>query len=276
MRHKSRKRTMIISVIIVIICMFIITVLFLFTDIFINPEFIFIKDYNKNCEGITRTENVKRVDLKDDLINKYTLHMLRYCPELKEIYYYKRSKIDDLDFLQGHELSVISIKGTCDDWTPISQCTSLEFIGIYESDFSDISLLRNFTKLNQLCIQTDRKLNYDGIETLSSLKLLEINSPSIDAEQIKNTENLTSLILWCDELINPDKLVQLDNVADLSIRGLNIDPGDISDLSQMRNLKMLNFKNSSFAGSEEEVRLVTDKLQKNGIEISLGNVKYNN
>lgn len=146
-----------------------------------------------------------------------------------------------------------SIKG-------LEYAKNLRKLKVNENEISDISPLKNLTKLEYLEIQRNRIVDLKPLEKLTNLTFLKLYNNLIeDITPLSNLTNLTGLDLHYNVTVEGDELHK------------NISKG-ITDISALKNLKNLTFLDVS-ANRIEDVSIIKDLNKIEHLDISGNRVK---
>ena len=168
------------------------------------------------------------------------------------------------DFSESAKYSILgkptSLKGTKDFKFAVTRgmksikgleyAKNLKKLKLNENEISDISLLKNLTKLEYLEIQRNRIVDVNPLKNLTNLKFLKLYNNLIeDIAPLSNLTNLTGLDLHYNVTVGGDESHKI------------ISKG-ITDISALKNLKKLEFLDIS-ANRIEDISILKnfDKIK---------------
>ena len=237
----------IISSLSVIIVIFI---LMTFTGVFGTPKFIYMHSYVSSIfpdeyrNGFVRPENIEKISIGESNMKEVQTN-LKYCENIKsiDIYYPSDEPLDNLSFLENQSnVSRLYIAGKFIDWSGMSSCKNTTALSIMQSNFRDIEILKDFSDLRELDIQTDSYVNYQGFDTLNSLERFYILASNADIAQIVKATSLNYLhIRYNKELTNFADFTKSTSIKYLEFSDSVINKEYLEVINQMKWLEKLEF-----------------------------------
>lgn len=152
---------------------------------------------------------------------------------------------------QAHNSSEEGVKIA--DLTGIEACVNLEDLSLVNQKITDLSPLKNLTKLKRLELRNSSLTKKDGtvltIEDVSPLKnLTSLEILNLQQAKIKNVENLSNLVNMKHLNLMSTKIENLEFARKMTnLEYLDVSYNSISDVNPLKdcvNLKFLNFSNN--------------------------------
>ncbi len=197
-----------------------------------------------SLEGLDRLPSLRKLYIEG--IEEESMDYLVQCTNLDTLFCnfcFEEVSYAPLKALTG--LKTLYIDGGYDaikDLSVISNFTELENLSITCTDILNIGFVKNLENLKTLRLSENSQLNnLEGIGTLENLEFLELNINSLYGEdpeyqEIGNLKNLKSLALHT--VYELDFLYELDQLEELEVR-LTFYDNLLEPISHMKNLKEL-------------------------------------
>ncbi|MFM9330166.1 stalk domain-containing protein [Paenibacillus mesotrionivorans] len=159
------------------------------------------------------------------------------------LYAYQGENIRSLEGLEhAVNISKLVLDGNpIEDFTPLASLTNVEMLGLTRTGIQDLSPLNGMVKLQQL---------------------LASNNGISDLTPLKDLNELTDLLLENNQIAN------VESLAGMSIRWLNLSGNRISDISVLLELKNLKHVDLSGNPLNEQAPAVIVELRQKGVEVS--------
>ena len=259
--RNNRKR--LFYVLISVLVLIIVITLKLFTNCLGKPRYIYLEYWNGEIDKrFVNVDEVTEVWLGDE--TEFTRNKIKYCENL-EYLAYSPHNFQDLNFIDNPTLTDLYIFGEGDDWSALGNCKSLESISIYESNFSDISLLLNMKNLKSLIIDTTHNLDFSGVDSLSSITSFTVKSPMIDMNDVCRLQSVMELYLCGGEIVDFHVIAEMERLESLYL--YDIELTDFSSIYNIPSLQLLGLRNCNIP---EDVK---EKLLEKGVEVVEDKVK---
>lgn len=275
---KSKKTFRVGIIIILIILAVCFSYICIFTDFIITPKYIYSSDFNDMHYDIKQKVSIDELN-SIEITNsdcKFTLRNLKYCNNLSEIIVYTHDCYDDMEFLTDLK-NIEFLSATCksNNWYGISQCKKLKYVHLYESDFSDLSLFSGFSELSELMIESEKQIEYNGLDTLISLEKLVLSVPNVDIKEISKAEGIINLDFHClSQITNIEYISNMTKLKSLYFGACDIDYKILQSLSNQESLEKIYFSNCKFNFDEEQFENYLNKISCKGIDIEFENNKF--
>jgi len=197
-----------------------------------------------SLEGLDRFTSLKKLYIEG--IEEESMDYLVQCTNLDTLFCnfcFEEVSYAPLKALTG--LKTLYIDGgynAIKDLSVISNFTELENLSITCTDILNIGFVKDLENLKTLRLSENSKLNnLEGIGTLENLEFLELNINSLygddpEYQEIGNLKNLKSLALHT--VYELDFLYELDQLEELEVR-LTFYNNLLEPISHMKNLKEL-------------------------------------
>lgn len=229
----------IFSFLIIIIILLLSTIIVIknFSNLVGTPKYIYVESFTeKRFEVIDEVYDLTLVNPSN-----ITLNNLKYCKNLKKLYIISSNEYENLEFLEGLNLSYLYIEGKCIDWSYIKNLTTLNVLEIYSSNFKNTDLLKNLNDLIGLTLFSSEQVNLESISNLKRLQWLSLSTQNSDISQIAELKNLKSLLLFNIPINNLKFLNQMNNLSFLQMDMIYVDDyTPILSLNELTELKIYN------------------------------------
>lgn len=160
------------------------------------------------------------------------------CINLKNFYGVGTGLKNLKNFSQLRNLETLNIYDYLDDISDISNLKNLKELSIFGNEINEISCLSQLAELEYVYLGDTKVTDISCLKTLRKLKILHIpnNANLKNADALVELENLESLNIKGDSLMNFDFLMQMGN-----LKTLWIDLNALND-SEKENLYLMGVK----------------------------------
>ena len=149
----------------------------------------------------------------------------------------------------------------------LEHCTALEYLSLYNNDFSDVGPLAKLTNLTRLDLNSNQISDVGPLANLTNLTRLELNSNQIsDVGPLANLTNLGILHLSDNKISDVGPLAKLTRLEFLFLHDNQI--SDVGPLVNLTNLTELTLLGNPL--SEQSLNKQIPALQAEGVGVTYG------
>lgn len=203
-------------------------------------------NYIEDISVLYKLSNLEYLNLSDNMIENINPLAKLYKLKVLDLSYNNMTDLDDLKNLENLEVLRLSSCEKIKDFSPLASLVNLKEL-VFDPNGLDTSSLTNLNELEYLAIgytedSRYQELVFNNICNLNNLKKLCLyHTGYIDAKLLTNFSELKSLCMDVEIIVNSEKIGELVNLEELTIRYC-YNYSDISSLSNLTNLVKLNLE----------------------------------